>query len=121
MHLPTFGVTRTRKTDRLHRSEPVHGHIHLNRNHLQETMNIDSTQDWIKLIISSAGVSTAINIAWSEWTRHRDKKLRRRNAYLEASSNIEDYVQLCINSIEFECDALNYYAYNSSITNHNGK
>lgn len=84
-------------------------------------MNINSLPEWLALIISSAGTSATINIAWSEWTKHRDKKLRRRNAYLEASSNIEDYVQLCINSIEFECDALNYYAYNSSITNHNGK
>ena len=56
-------------------------------------MNINSLPEWLALIISSAGTSATINIAWSEWTKHRDKKLRRRNAYLEASSNIEDYVQ----------------------------
>ena len=84
-------------------------------------MNIDSPQDWIKLIISSAGVSAAINIAWGEWGRYRDKKYSRRNAYLELSNNIEDYAQSCIDNIDLESRILEYSAYNQFIGENNGK
>lgn len=87
----------------------------------KEAMNIDSNQDWIKLIISSAGVSAAINIAWNEWKSHRENKTRRRNAYLKTSINIEDYVQSCIDNINLESEILDYFAYNSFLTEHNGK
>lgn len=65
-------------------------------------MNINSPQEWLALIISSAGTSAAINIAWSAWTRHKDKTHDRNTEYVNLSDIIEGYIQNCLDKIDYE-------------------
>lgn len=84
-------------------------------------MNINSSGEWIALIITSAGTSTAINVAWNAWTRHQDKKRREQNAYLDISSDLEDYSQACINRIEYNEEYFTYFLTNQEYTNKEGE
>lgn len=84
-------------------------------------MNINSFPEWIALIMSSAGVSAAINVTWSAWTRHQDKKHKEQNAYLDVSSDLEDYAQACINRMEYNKEYITFYLTNQEYVNERGE
>ena len=84
-------------------------------------MNINSLPEWIVLIMSSAGVSAAINVTWSAWTRHQDKKHKEQNAYLDVSSDLEDYAQACINRMEYNEEYITFCLTNQEYINERGE